>query len=60
MAGIPPADTALEVTCCIVLELSTQVACLALCEDRSSMSDKVAGVMRRNTWLTQNWQKGAA
>jgi len=24
------------------------------------MSDKVAGVMRRNTWLTQNWQKGAA
>lgn len=48
MAGIPPADRALEVMCNIIQELSTKIACLAVCEDRLSLSDKIAEEVRSN------------
>ena len=53
MAGIPPADRALEgllqmIYKYVLQKVSTKIVCLALCEDRSLMSHKVAGGMQRN------------
>ncbi len=34
--------------CNIIQELSTKIACLAVCEDRLSLSDKIAEEVRSN------------